>query len=162
MACNGLEMKADTLSMVAVDDTMIVLKGIISRGLPVLCFQAVDGEEPTYDYVSAPSGCMGKTITNATKVPGRMIIYQNIDVINSVLYGSGEYVKDISGMTIKIRGNTSAYDEKKPYIIKLQKKKDLLLRSNDSIYKYKELVLLKDGYMLARADFKVNEMLGMP
>jgi hypothetical protein len=127
-----------------------------------MCFGTVDGEEPTCDYVSVPEGCMGKTITNATKVPGRLVIYQFIDGVDSVVYDSGDFLKNISGMTIKIRGNTSAYDEKKPYIIKLQKKKDLLLRSNDSIYKYKELVLLKDGYMLARADFKVNEMLGMP
>ena len=118
----GLELKADTSSMIAVGDTMIVLDDIISKGLPVLYIQTVDSEEPTCDYVSAPAGCMGKTIANATKVPGRMIIYQWLDEMDSVLYDSGDYEKDVSGMTIKIRGNTSAYYEKKPYKIKLQKK----------------------------------------
>ena len=39
-------------------------------------------------------------------------------------------------MILKIRGNHSAYSEKKPYKIKLQKKADLLLRNNDDVYKY--------------------------
>ena len=161
IACSGLEMKADTSSMVAVGDTMIVLRDIISKGLPVLYIQTVDGEEPTCDYVSAPPGCMGKTITNATKVPGRMIIYQNIDEIDSVLYDSGDYVNDVSGMTIRIRGNTSAYATKKPYKIKLQKKQDLLFRGDEATYKDKDWLLLKYDYLLARAGFKVNELLGL-
>ena len=154
---------ADTSSPVVLNDTLVVpLSDIIAKGLPTLCFSTVDGEEPTCDYVSAPEGCMGKTITNATKVPGRLVIYQLIGGGDSVVYDSGDYMKDISGMTIKIRGNTSAYDAKKPYKIKLQKKRDLLFRGNDSIYKDKEWLLLKDGFMLAKAGFKVNEILGMP
>ena len=161
-AWSGLEMKADTSSMIAVGDSMMVLEDIISKGLPVLYIQTVDSEEPTCDYVSAPPGCMGKTIANATKVPGRMIIYQWIDGMDSVLYDSGDYVEDVSGMTIKIRGNTSAYYEKKPYKIKLQKKKDLLFRGDEATYKDKEWLLLKYDYLLILAGFKVNEMLGLP
>ena len=159
---SGLEMKAETSSMIAVGDSMMVLEDIISKGLPVLYIQTVDSEEPTCDYVSAPPGCMGKTIANATKVPGRMIIYQWIDEMDSVLYDSGDYVEDVSGMTIKIRGNTSAYYAKKPYKIKLQKKKDLLFRGDEATYKDKEWLLLKYDYLLVMAGFKVNEMLGLP
>ena len=162
MACGWLEMKANTSSMVVVGDTAMVLSDIISKGLPVLFIQTVDGEEPTCDYVTAPPGCMGKTITNETKVPGRMIIYKKFDQIDSVLYDSGDYEKDVSGMTIKIRGNTSAYATKKPYKIKLQKKQDLLFRGDEATYKDKDWLLLKYDYLLARAGFKVNEMLGLP
>lgn len=154
--------KANTSSMVAVGDTMMVLSDIISKGLPVLYIQTVDSEEPTCDYVSAPAGCMGKTIANATKVPGRMVIYQHIDEVDSVLYDSGDYEKDVSGMTIRIRGNSSAYGTKKPYKIKLQKKKDLLFRGDEETYKDKDWLLLKYDYLLAMAGFKVNAMLGFP
>lgn len=153
---------ADTSALIAVGDSMMVLSNIISKGLPVLYVQTVDGEEPTCDYVSAPAGCMGKTITNATKVPGRMVIYQHVDNKDSLMYDSGDYDKDISGMTIRIRGNTSAYGTKKPYKIKLEKKHDLLFRGNDATYKDKDWVLLKYDYLLCLAGFKVNELLGLP
>ena len=39
-------------------------------------------------------------------------------------YDSGDYVDGESGMTLKIRGNTSAWQLRKPYKIKLQKKAD--------------------------------------
>ncbi len=153
---------ADTSALIAVGDSMMELGNIISKGLPVLYVQTVDGEEPTCDYVSAPAGCMGKTITNATKVPGRMVIYQRVDNMDSLMYDSGDYEKGISGMTIKIRGNTSAYGTKKPYKIKLEKKHDLFFRGDQATYKDKDWVLLKFDYLLSFAGFKVNEMLGLP
>jgi hypothetical protein len=154
---------ADMTNPVVLNDTLVMeLSDIIAKGLPTMCFSTVDGEEPTCDYVSAPPGCMGKTITNATKVPGRLVIYMRIADVDSIIYDSGDYLKDVSGMTIKIRGNTSAYDSKKPYKIKLQKKRDLLFRGNESLYKDKEWVLIKDDYLLATAGFKVNELLGLP
>ena len=125
--------------MVTVGDTTVMaLTDMISIGLPVLCFETVDGELPTCDYVSAPAGCMGAAITNATKVPGRLVIYQRLDGIDSIMYDSGVYEKDVSGMTIRLRGNTSAYDVKKPYKIKLQKKSDLLFRGDDATFKDKD------------------------
>lgn len=53
-------------------------------------------------------------------------------------------------MTIKIRGNTSAYSEKKPYKIKLQKRADLLkhIRNDKIDYSNKNWVLLKDATTL--------------
>ncbi len=143
------------------DSTQKTLKYIISRGLPVMCFETVDGEEPTCDYVSAPSGSMGASIANATKVPGRLVVYQLISGKDSVLYDSGDYEEDVSGMTIRIRGNTSAYDVKKPYKIKLQKKFDLLFGGNDAVYKDKDWLLLRDDYLTTTAGLLVNSMVGM-
>ncbi|MBR4829341.1 MAG: CotH kinase family protein [Muribaculaceae bacterium] len=160
--CYSPKVHADTSSLVAVRDTMIELSEIISTGLITINVETVDGEEPTCDYVSAPPGSMGKTITNATKVPGRLVIYGFIEGVDSLLYDSGDYVKDVSGMTIKIRGNTSAYSSKKPYKIKLQKKSDLLFRGNEDLYKDKEWLLLKFDYLLAFSGFKINEMMGLP
>lgn len=156
------EAKADTSSMVAVGDSMMPLTDIIRLGLPLLNIETVDSEEPTCEYVSAPSGCMGMTIRNATKVPGRITMYQRIEGLDSVVYDSGDYEKDVSGMTIKIRGNTSAYADKKPYKIKLQKKKDMLMRGDEAKFKDKEWLLLKDHYLLITAGYIVSELLNMP
>ena len=142
------------------DTTEMTLSTIISKGLPVLYLETVEHEEPTCDYVSAPAGCMGATITNVTKVPGRLVVYSLTDGKDSVLYDSGDYEKDVSGMTIKLRGNTSAYDAKKPYKIKLQKKFDLLFGGDDS-YKDKEWLLLRDDYLHTMAGFKISELVGM-
>jgi len=152
-----------TEDLIAVGDTSLMpLTNIVAKGLPVLCVETIDREEPTCEYVSHPPGCMGKGITNATKVPGRLVVYQAIDGKDSVLYDSGEYENNVSGMTIKLRGNTSAYEAKKPYKIKLQKKFDLLFGGNDSIYKDKEWLLLRDDYQTTIAGLKVNELVGMP
>ena len=140
----------------------VTLASIIEKGLPVLYVQTVNQEEPTCEYVSAPSGSMGRTIRNATKVPGRLTMYQRIEGLDSVVYDSGDYEKDVSGMTIKIRGNTSAYADKKPYKIKLQKKKDLLMRGNESKFKDKEWLLIKDHYLFITAGYIVSELLNMP
>lgn len=140
----------------------VALSSIIEKGLPVLYVMTVNQEEPTCEYVSAPSGSMGRTIRNATKVPGRLTMYQRLDGIDSVVYDSGDYEDDVSGMTIKIRGNTSAYADKKPYKIKLQKKKDLLLRGNEDKFKDKDWLLIKDHYLFVTAGYIVSELLNMP
>ena len=165
MACCvvGLTGHAAVTGTVQINDSVSMsLSGIIAKGLPVLVVETVDHEEPTCDYVSAPAGCMGQTIRNATKVPGRLVMYQRIVGVDSVTYDSGDYVKDVSGMTIKIRGNTSAYHDKKPYKIKLQKKKDLLLRGNEDVYEDKEWLLIRDQFLLTTAGFIVSDLLGMP
>ena len=77
-----------------------------------------------------------------------------------VLYHSGGYLKDERGMTIKIRGNTSAYGAKKPFKFKLQKKGDMLGRGNDAKYKDKEWTLLRYDDMRTMVGFKVNELIG--
>ena len=126
--------------------------------LPVVSVITLNGEEPICDYVTHPEGSMGESITNATKVPCRIIITKNQDI----LFDSGDYEKNVSGATIKINGNTGAYHDNKPYKIKLQVKEDLLLRG-DKKYKDKEWRLLKDARTLnTMIGLKMNELIGMP
>lgn len=88
------------------------------RGYTTVYVNTVNGEEPTYERVDHPDGYFGSSITNVTKVNGRMFMMEG----NDTLYDSGD-----EGMTIRVRGNTSAVlFLKKPYKIKLNKKADLL------------------------------------
>ena len=113
---------------------------IAQLGLPVVQIETVDGEEPTCEYVSAPEGRMGMTITNATKVPGRVSVWQK----DSCLFDSGTFSSGEKGMTLKIRGNTSAYEEKKAFKIKLQQQADMLCRGYDKQYMDKDWLLLTE------------------
>lgn len=126
-------------------------------GLPMLCIESENGQMPTCDYVSHPEGCDGYSIANATKVPGRLVIILQ----NDTLYDSGSYVSELSGMTFRIRGNTSAYGRLKPYKIKLQKKADLLLRS-DKRFKDKNWVLLPKADVDLLVGYRVSQLVGMP
>lgn len=131
---------------------------IKSLGLQVVNITTQNGEPPTCDYAEAPEGCMGYTCINQTKVPCRVVI----TMLNDTLYDSGEYEKSVSGATIKINGNTSSFQNNKPYKLKLQKKADLLIR-NDDKYKDKNWRLLKDAYTLkTMIGLKVNELIGLP
>ena len=133
------------------------IENISQIGLPVVNIITVDGVEPTCDYVTHPEGSMGEGITNNKKVPCRIVIFKN----GETLYDSGDYMKDESGATIKINGNTSAYHNNKPYKLKLEKKTDLLFRG-DNKYKDKEWRLLKDAITLKTViGFKVNELVGL-
>ncbi|MCD8298022.1 MAG: CotH kinase family protein [Prevotella sp.] len=139
-------------NIVIAGDTAVDIHYFINDNLPLIEINTVGGEEPTFDPADPPEGCIGNSITNATKVPGRMYIIVGSDT----LYDSGEYEKDESGLTIKIRGNSSArFADKKPYKLKLQKKADLLFRGNDSIYKDKEWILNVDETNLT------NNMVGV-
>lgn len=138
--------------------TYFSFENISKIGLPVVSVITLNGEEPVCDYVTHPEGSMGESITNATKVPCRIIITKNQDI----LFDSGDYEKNVSGATIKINGNTGAYHDNKPYKIKLQVKEDLLLRG-DKKYKDKEWRLLKDARTLnTMIGLKMNELIGMP
>lgn len=127
-------------------------------GLPVVSISTIDNEEPTCEYVTHPKGSFGESITNANKVPCRITITKG----NETLYDSGEYEKNVSGATVKVNGNTSAYSNNKPYKIKLQAKEDLLFRGNNK-YKDKEWRLLKDATSLNTiTGLKLNELIGLP
>ena len=128
---------------------------ILSTGLTLVEITTVDGEMPTCDKVRHPSGCYGKSIANMTKVPGRLTITKG----EKVVYDSGDYQEDVSGMTVRIRGNASAWDfYPPPYKIKLQKKADLLFRGNEDKYKDKNWLLLRDVELRTMIGLKVGEM----
>lgn len=131
----------------------ISLNDILGKGLPVVEVWTENEQEPTCDIIYAPDGLTGISITNDIKVPGRLKIYDNEGVM---AYDTGDYVKSESGMTIKVRGNTSATTNPKPFKIKLQKKGDLL-RRGDKKYNDKNWVLLKDYALTTFVGFTVNE-----
>ena len=126
-------------------------------GLPVVTIETVDSEEPTCEYVAHPEGMAGYGIRNATKVPGRL----TITLGDELLYDSGSYAKDTSGMRIKIRGNSSAYPAKKPYKVKLEKAADLLLRGDDETYSDKDWLLIKDPDFRQHIGFETSRLMGM-
>jgi len=139
--------------------SVISVSLVRAQTLPVLSITTNGGEEPVCDFVFAPEGEFGISITNNQKVPGRAVLTEN----GSTLFDSGEYQKDSTGMTIRIRGNTSAYySSKKPYKIKLEKKNDMLGR-NDSCYYDKNWMLIDSGgdELNAMIGLKVNEIMGL-
>lgn len=131
---------------------------MLATGLRTLVIETINGEEPTCDKIDAPAGSWGEGITNVNK-PGGSLRILNPD--GSVAYESGEYVKKESGMTIKVRGNTSAKRAKKPFKIKLEKKADLLCRGDKSLND-KNWVLLTNNNNLYELGSLVGEWVGMP
>ena len=117
-----------------------VLQSTLSYGFPVIVITTEDNVYPTVEYVTPPEGCIGWGTINATKVPGSVDRYE---VDGTCSFSSGEYVKKESGMTVKIRGNSSAWREQKPYKIKLQSKGDLLNRG-DKKYNDKNWALIAE------------------
>lgn len=123
----------------------------------VLDFTTVDSVMPTCDFVNPPSGAFGNGITNAEKIPGRLVV----TLLGDTLYNSGDYEKGVSGMTVRVSGNSSALKDPKPYKIKLQQKADLLFRGDD-IYIDKDWRLLRDDRNLNTVTgFMLNELMGM-
>jgi len=121
-------------------DDAISLQQIYDINLTVLEIETVNGEMPVYEGATPPDGVKGYA---------------------KVLYDSEDYLEDVSGMTIRIRGNTTAWAKKKPYKIKLQKKADLLLRGDDAKYSDKDWLLILDESLSAKTGFKLNELCGM-
>lgn len=134
-----------------------VLKKTLELGLPVVEVETVNHEFPTFDELDPPAGCWGSTITNAKKVPGSLRLYESD---GTLVYESGDYENGVSGMTIRVRGNASAYWAKRPFKVKLQKKADLLNRGDDK-YKDKDWLLIRDLGINTFEGFKVGELLGM-
>lgn len=133
-------------------------RAIMETGLKTIVVETIDQEEPTCESIEAPPGSWGVGITNVNKVPGSVTVY---DAEGNVVYNSGDYLKKESGMTIKVRGNTSARFAKKPYKIKLEKKGDLLGRG-DKNFNDKNWVLLTSRGNLYEIGFIISKKLGMP
>lgn len=155
--CLMLSLSVISLSLVKAQTDVSAY--IRSLALPVLDITTNDGEEPACDFVFAPEGEFGISIINNQTIPGRALLTEN----GQTVYDSGDYQKDSTGMTIRIRGNTSAYySSKKPYKIKLEKKNDMLGR-NDSNYYDKNWILIDSGgdELNTMIGLKVNEILGL-
>ena len=143
-------------SLLLLQNTAATVDEMRNMNIPIVVINTINKETPTCDYVHAPEGQDGITSINHTKVSARMYIIQQ----NDTLYDSGEYVDGISGLTIRIRGNTSAYGyPMKPYKLNLQKKVDLLLRG-DKKYNDKDWLLLNDYKLNTIVGNKVSELVG--
>lgn len=133
-------------------------------GLPIVKINTVNGEEPSAEYVYALNSDYGRGITNVTKVPASM---QIIDSSGSLVYESGDYEKGASGLTIKLRGNTSVdLEGKSSYKLKLQKKADLLaplISRSGTSFRDKEWILHKNTTTLHTIiGFWVCDIAGVP
>lgn len=114
-----------------------IMETLNRQDIPLLNIVTKDGVMPTCTVVLPPEGCFGRSI-NAEYVEGHL----TMTLKGNTLYDSGDYVKGVSGMRIKIRGNTTgAALAQHPYKIKLSKKEDLLMRG-DKKYNDKNWVLL--------------------
>ncbi len=104
--------------------------------LPILKFETENGAIPTCEPQLPPdAGLAGQTIKNNEYVKGTL-------EMTGTAAGT-----IITGMKMKVRGNTSANGiDKKPYKLKLDEKADLL--GLGSSYAGKEWVLLNTGYNL--------------
>lgn len=128
-----------------------------ATGLRTLVVTTVNDEEPVCDLIYAPEGSWGVGITNVNKVPGSVVIFSKEGKED---FNSGSYEKKESGMTVKVRGNTSAMRVKKPYKIKLEKKADLLGRGDKS-FNDKNWVLLAHPSNIYVLGFLLGEWVGM-
>ena len=117
--------QGDTLALCVYDNQLRAIN------LPLIEIWTIDGIEPTATIVPAPEGMWGTTLRNNEYVQGRM----RMSINGEVMYDSGD-----SGMKIRLRGNSSGAEEKKPYKVKLVQKEDLLFRG-ESKYKEKDWVL---------------------
>lgn len=132
-----------------------------SIAFPVLRINTVDNKEPYFEVVYPPSeDLVGISITKNDKLPGRMVM----TLLGDTIYDSGDYVEDLSGLTIKVRGNTTAaVCRQLPYKLKLQKKADLLDRKNKA-FAHKDWVLLRTSVWnpdLTNAETNVLTEMGM-
>ncbi len=139
-----------------------MLKKYSALGLPLICITTVGGEEPTSTNIDHPEGSyIGAGITDIVPKHGRIQIYRS----DTLWYDSGEYLEDVSGMTIKHRGNTSAYHyANKPFKVKLEKKADLITSPEDDgkDRRSKHWVLLNCSFSI-RSYFieQLGRMIGM-
>jgi len=103
--------------------------------LPLIEINTADGQEPTYTKLEPPKGYMGAAIDNN----------EYVDAVMNISYDDGFVIQD--SIRYKIRGNTSAYDEVKPYRIQLSGPKDILRRTEDS-ENSDEWLLIPEGHNL--------------
>ena len=111
-----------------------MLKKYSALGLPLICITTVGGEEPTSTNIDHPEGSyIGAGITDIVPKHGRIQIYRS----DTLWYDSGEYLEDVSGMTIKHRGNTSAYHyANKPFKVKLENGHEVLAHISGKMRKF--------------------------
>ena len=117
--------------------------------LPVLTVETVNGQFPSCTYVSAEGNNWGYTITDNEYLSAQFtMVNQGSTQVNTAA-------------EIRLRGNTSAYLEKKPYKLKLERSADLL-GHEDALYNNKEWILLPfDTNLATVTGTKVAQLCGL-
>lgn len=151
----GKSREAQCFYSKVLDDSLT--KTILDTNLPLLIIETIERKEPTCSYVVAPDDNFGASIVNAEYVEGNLALIDSSGVRYSSEANDDTYDY---GMRIKIRGNSSAMKEKKPYKIKLSKSDDLLMRDNDK-YKDKEWLLLKYDNLNMWVGFQMSLFMNM-
>lgn len=103
--------------------------------LPIIEIETPGGEEPSYSELEPPKGYMGATIENNEYIDGTI----------QMSYEDGSSWQD--SVSFKIRGNTSAYGQVKPYRLKLPEARDLLNNEAEG-EKREEWLLIPQGHNL--------------
>lgn len=156
-SCNQIELSERPVLISPIEGLdSVLVRQYLDTGLPVVWIKTVNDEEPVYEIADPPKGCWGGSIQQATKVPGRVVV----QTLDGVVYDSGEYVEQRSGMTVKVRGNWSARKAKKPFKIKLQTKADLLGRG-ERCFEDKDWILMPFYSLNNMIGLKVNELMGL-
>lgn len=103
--------------------TDTLLQYVLSMQLPVIRITTTDGQDPTSDDIEHPDGLYGNSITNIVSKEARMEIFRG----DSLWYDSGNFLDKSSGIKIRHRGNTSAYQHpNKPFKLSLQAPANLI------------------------------------
>ena len=150
------------LTCIIVNSQNIVsLEEVKQAGLYIVEITTDNGEEPKGRIVESLLNPGTFNITYDNKVPCRIVISNN----NETIFDSGFYKENVSGATIRINGNTTAYYSdplNMPYKLKLEQANDLLKRGNDNIYSDKHWRLLKDAVSLNTiVGLKLSQLIDM-
>ena len=128
--------------------------------LPVLSIVTENGKLPEFDIVNPPAGAWGRSICNMTNVKSSMTVLSEAD---SVIYETGQFKQDSRGLTIRVRGNTSASSGSSyvPFKLHLQKQADLLFRDKGNTdYRDKDWLLLGIS-MKTMIGYEMNRIVGL-
>ncbi len=137
-------------------DSLSIDSVLYKINIPLFVITTENGEEPPGYAVYPPEGCVGVGLAGNDYVAGTLVVTLG----DSVLYDSGEYEKNVSGMRIRQRGNSSALYGKKPYKINLSQKADMLFR-NEERFKERDWLLLRSGHTInTPVGFEVSKFVG--
>ena len=117
--------------------------------VPLVKIETRNGKWPSATYIKAPDGCIGSTITDNAYVDTQMSLEQ-----------SG-ITKVLCDAQIRVRGNTSAYLEKRSYKIKLGSSLDLLNRGGAAYADREYYLIPASEFLRFEAGTKVAEICGL-
>lgn len=117
------------------------LENFRTINLPLVHIVTESGERPQMEMLETDRGLRKPRATNI--LPARMTLTQG----NDTIYDSGDYERGVTGITIKVNGNSSSRHNNPIYKLKLQQPFDLLEREGEQ-YPDRHWRLMKDAITL--------------